>query len=368
MGKMRIGILTHPLRDNYGGILQAWAMQAILKRRGAEVETFAMTFSKQSRFELMLIQIKRAILKLIGKCDIPVFYEQKMQHVNQHFIRFIRDNITLRKIRSAKEIPSNEYDAIAVGSDQVWRDIFRGLCLTDDRADAFLYSLDDNCMRFSYAASIGIDTWTFTTDETKRIRKALQRFKAVSVRELSGVPLLLENADCKAEWVLDPTMLLTREDYRRLVKVNGGVNGTYKGKIVSYILDATEDKDKLINMVVSAKHGEHLELKISDENAVRTSIQEWITAIDDAKIVITDSFHGCVFSIIFGKPLIFIMNEERGNARFDSLIKKFGIDNNLVNTPDDFDPNKDYSLPKDINDKLSLYRKISNDFLDKALN
>lgn len=369
---MKVGILTHPLRDNYGGILQAWALQTILKSRGADVETFAMTPPKRPHFELALAQVKRTILKLIGRCDIPIFYERKMrkhkQHINQHFIKFVKNNIKIRKLRSVRDIPANEYDTIVVGSDQVWRDIYiRWLCLTDDRADAFLYNLDDKCLRFAYAASIGIDTWTFTPDETMRIRKALKLFKAVSVRELSGVPLLLEHADCKAEWVLDPTMLMSAENYRRLINANGGATGSYKGKIVSYILDATQDNDRLINKVMKAKGMAHVELQVTGEDAIRTPIQDWLEAIADAEMIVTDSFHGCVFSIIFGKPLIFIKNEERGNARFDSLIEAFGIGNNLVACSNDFDPDKDYSLPKDIDEKLAHYRKISNDFLDKAL-
>jgi len=369
---MKIGILTHPLCDNYGGIIQAWAMQTLLKRRGAEVETFAVTAPRPSRRELAVVQVKRVVLKLLGRYDGPIFYERKKRrhnrYINQHFIKFIRNNIKLRKIKSAKNIPADKYDAIAVGSDQVWRDIYiPWVYQVDDRSEAFLYSLDDSCMRFSYAASIGIDTWTFTEEETARIKEALKRFKAVSVRELSSVPLLLDNAGCKAEWVLDPTMLVSAEDYRRLIDANGGAGGSYRGKIVSYILDATADNDRLIGRVKDAWHREHVELQVTDAEAVRTPIQDWLEAIADAEVVVTDSFHGCVFSIIFGKPLIFIRNEERGNARFDSLIEAFGIGGNMVTGPDDFNPDKDYSLPKDIDRKFAQYREISNDFLDKAL-
>lgn len=372
MRKAKIGIFTHPLHSNYGGILQAWALQCVLRKRGFDVETFAISCPRQSKFQEAFVYLKRIILKFLGKYSGPIFLEisnrRIYNRVNGNLKRFVSQNIRLKRLKSINDVPQDVYDTIIVGSDQVWRDIYTNwISQSNRREDAFLYSIDGSFNRIAYAASFGIDSWTFNKEETIHIQDALKRFKAISVRESSGEWLLSNYANCKSQWVLDPTMMLNEQDYIQLYEsiVTNSVLG--KGKVVTYILDPSDDKNIIINKVVESRNSERLELNIIDENRKKTSIEDWLCAISNAEIVITDSFHGCVFSIIFRKPLIFIMNEDRGNARFDSLIEKFGIDNNLLSTPNDLISEKDYFLPSDVEEKLVDYRQISNNFLDKAL-
>lgn len=370
--KRKIGILTHPLHSNYGGILQAWAMQEVLRRRGFEVETFAVYSPKPSYVQELIAAAKRAILKVLHRCDLPVFYEYSLRRqyrrINHNILRFIRKNIKLRDIESIKHIPSKFYDTVLVGSDQVWRDIYvKRISGSDDSADAFLYNFKDECRRIAYAASFGIDVWSFTKEETVRIREALSRFSAISVREISGVSLLTDNVGCTAQCVLDPTMLLNSDDYLQLISNKSRRESGHGVKLVTYILDPSSEKEMLISRVLQAHNLSRVELNEIDESSVKISIEDWLYAMSSANIVVTDSFHGCIFSIIFGKPLIFIMNSERGNARFDSLIKMFGLENNLVATFKEFDIHKDYSLPNDIEEKLFNYRQISHQFIDNAL-
>ena len=366
---MKVGILTHPLHGNYGGILQAWAMQRILKKRGYKVETFDIRI-RLSRGRELIAAFNRLILKILRRYEGPIFCEYAMRRywygIRQDLLSFIKKNISLKRYDTIKDIPSGKYDIILVGSDQVWRDIYISyLFHTHDCEDVFLYNIAHSSRKVAYAASLGVDAWSYSTTETERIRQALSRFYAVSVRETSGVKLLAEHASCNAQWVLDPTMLVDADEYRDLYKKKE-VGAKYKDSVVSYILDSTPDKENLIKRVALSLNVEMHELKRA-EDVRQLSIEEWLYAIDQARIIVTDSFHGCVFSIIFRKPLIFVMNQDRGNARFDSLIEKFKLGNNLVTTSQDLEPDKDYHLPSDIDILLRQYRDESQAFLDKAL-
>lgn len=366
---MRIGILTHPLWDNYGGILQAWALQQVLLRRGHKVETFCITSGRSSLPRMVLIGIKRLFLNMKEHGDVPAFYElNKYLHdkkTDSQLLRFIKNNIHLHRIPSAKRIPEDLYDALIVGSDQVWRKKYINnlVCQTNDISDAFFYNIKKDIIRIAYSASFGVDIWEYDKSETKKIKEALSRFSGVSVRELSGIDLLKNNVEYSAVAVLDPTMLLGKEDYIKLIKDSSFTPNLDAPTVVSYILDKSKFKASLIRDVCSSRQIKNIELKKDTSDGIKLSIAEWLYYITNASIVITDSFHGCVFSIIFGKPLIFIKNEGRGNARFDTLIKHFGIENNLVTETTSFDLFKDYSLPKDLPEKISELRQKSLDFL-----
>ena len=96
-------------------------------------------------------------------------------------------------------------------------------------------------------------------------------------------------------------------------------------------------------------------------------VEQWLAAFRDAEFVITDSFHACVFSIIFHKPFIVIGNKQRGYARFLSLLQAFGLQRNLITSVKDYNPDVDYSIPISTYSKLDEWRKLSFNFLEKYL-
>ena len=165
-------------------------------------------------------------------------------------------------------------------------------------------------------------------------------------------------------FVLDPTMLLTPDDY--ISRLGITKKGTKK-EVVSYILDPSPETEKLISKVCEAKGLRRSELNRLNRDVARISVEEWVESIANAEIVVTDSFHGCVFSIIFNKPLIFTGNESRGNARFDSLISTFGIKDNCLSDIRDYDPAKSYFLPKEAQVNLEKMRIQSIAYLTDSL-
>lgn len=341
---MRVAILTLPLHSNIGGILQAWALQTVLEDMGHRVEVLMPRRMKsETSFE---VKVKRALLKLADRL---------------HDDDFKRKNIHFRFIESLTEDAVKGYDAIVTGSDQVWRkQYFCHMWQPTEIENAFLgFCADANIRRIVYAASLGLDYWEYDKTETQKIRDALDRVDAISVRELSAVDILRNATGHHASFVLDPTMLISPERYQALVKKK---LAKAPGGMISYILDNTDAKQQLIDKVTHTKQLQHIEL-----NRPGITVKQWVAAIATAEIVVTDSFHGCVFAIIFGKPLVFVTNTARGNVRFDSLIRTFGIGANLVANVDDYDPKKDYSLPTNLVEIITKLRQQSVHFLDTVL-
>lgn len=259
--------------------------------------------------------------------------------------RFVRENIHLTKpLRSsgalAKWVKYCGYDCIVVGSDQVWREIY-----SPDIEDFFLGFLpeDDKRLKITYAASFGTADSPISEAHLENCVRLAKRFDALSVRERSGVEILKDTFGLEARLVLDPTLLLTAEQYRFPVE------NTMAGGIVSYILDETDDKDSIIGQVAQSLGLNETKVRISSRSAnagtlLKPSVEEWLAAFATADFVVTDSFHGCVFSIINHKPFIAIANKDRGLERFTSLLGSFGLMDRLVFDHEEFEKKKSQIL------------------------
>lgn len=368
---MKIGILTLPLHTNYGGILQAWALQTVLEDMGHNVCVFGIKPEKShSQLLMPLVWGKRTLKKMLTKDETPIFAEIRTK--KKHSIkfssidRFISHRIKTKKIPALSKIKYEDFDTIVVGSDQIWRlEYIDWLWKTKKFEEAFLSFIDENKpKRIAYAASLGVADWNFNKETTSLIAKALNKFQAISVREISAVDILKESTNVNADFVCDPTMLLSAKEYIERLNINPDTNTG----IISYILDPNDNTTELIKSVSKAHNAAITEINMPDKNGSYISVEEWVRKIASTKMVVTDSFHGCVFSIIFRKPLIFIGNTSRGNARFDSLIRTFGLHKNMLSDISEFDPSFSYNLPEDIDARIEKLRNYSYSFIKNNLN
>ena len=205
---MKIGILTQPLATNYGGLLQAFALQKVLSEKGHDVTIIQR--EKNSAFYKILRKIKALISK-----NYVYMSSKAIDYVSQEVNKFINNNIPKRtkKINSTKalihEIDKYDFDAYVVGSDQVWRPSYS--------PNIYNYYLDfvekKTVKKIAYAASFGVEQWEYTSKQTKRCAELAKFFDLISVREDSGVDLCRNYLDVDAIHVLDPTMLLQKNDY-----------------------------------------------------------------------------------------------------------------------------------------------------------
>ena len=368
---MKIGIITLPLRLNYGGILQAYALQTILQRMGHEVQVINPPQGKyvlQSRFK-SLIHFKRFLLNKLGKSNIPVYAEELLNTqwpiISQHTQSFIDNKINVLKCQYSK-VPQGEFEVLVVGSDQVWRPAYSNLY------QCFLKFAESwSVKRIAYAASFGTDEHEYTEDQIKECGWLISKFDAISVRESSGVDLCKDYFHRDAEWVLDPTLLLHKEDYIHLFKDK--VKEKSPGNLLVYILDENEHKRNLIADLAKSKGLSPFNVKSKSdekyapvEDKIQPPVEEWLRGFYDADFVITDSFHACAFSIIFRKPFLVFANESRGLTRFYSLLTPLGIDDRIITKDTNFYHLKEIDFE---NVKLKLEQRISSSksFLKKNL-
>lgn len=329
---MKINIITQPLFSNYGGILQNYALQEVLRRMGHEPLTINVPKREPSRGPVWKEMAKTGInliKKLQGRYSSPFInpYTWAKKEYELSFPQriFIKKHINKTDVTApfapelADQFPA---EAWIVGSDQVWRP----WCTPFIRNYFFDFLERSDVRRIAYSASFGTDRWEISESDTPDIKRLLQKFDAVSVREKSGVKLCKENCGVDAIHLLDPTMLLTEEDYLLLTKEIDHPEGKY---IATYILDIDRNKTKVISGEATK-----FKLKVQSIGVMRKkgydSIESWISTIAHSDRVITDSFHGTVFSIIFNKPVMILGNKTRGNTRIDSLISFLRLKRNTL--------------------------------------
>lgn len=367
---MRIGILTLPLHTNYGGILQAYALQTVLERIGHEVEIINVPFTLPSISKVTIV--KRIIKKILGKYPGYINYEGKFNKwlpiVAQNLQSFKDKYIHMSHIYDDySAISSNDYDCIVVGSDQIWRPRM----LLSDISNAYLSFAEGwNIKRIAYSASFGTQNWEYTSVQTEKCKKLLKMFDAVSVREDSGVVNCLKYFGVKAVHTLDPTLLLTKNDYNELIKI---VSPTCNHQVFAYILDMNSEKQQMVkefsnknNYEIRTVNPELNNIKCDLNKRIVPSVEEWLIAFRDSDFIITDSFHACVFSILYQKPFAVIVNNERGSSRFLSLLSMFGLTDRMVNCLNDIESLEEIDYIQ-VYDKLALYREKSFSYFKENL-
>lgn len=385
---MKIAQLTQPLHINYGGILQAYALQTVLRGMGHNVVNIDRRLKKRYVFSLRLTPLRilsviKSILRkyLLHEGGIGINnpfredYNAMPAPLYSNLRAFIDENIIhTEPLFTTKDLTRcmsrHHFDAIIVGSDQVWRQEYSP-CITD----YFLTFLPCNSKvrRIAYAASVGIDEIDIEEDALPLCAEGIKRFDAVSVREEKARELLQKVFGVDSMVLLDPTMLLTQSEWGQLFSSDE----SKEAKVLAcYVLDENNAKKQVVDdvgktlqfgkteltMLPKASSGQPLELD---------SISTWLSTMANAEFVVTDSFHGCVFSIIFNKPFIAIANSDRGLSRFQTLLGHFNLQHRLIFSFEEYVKYKDDLLqPIDyepVNKIIEKLRIRSRQFLENVL-
>lgn len=378
---MKIGILTQPLHSNYGGILQNFALQQVLKKMGHEPCTINTQFKNTSAKIKFFSIIKRLILRVFYNKPIVIRAWTTVSENNiilYNMNDFISQNICLSEQKITSILPSSLdkycFDAYIVGSDQVWRPQY-----SPNLSNYFFDFLADDkkTIKVAYSASFGVDEWEYTDDETKNASLLINKFDAVSVRESTAVKLCKDYLHIDAEQMIDPTLLLTKEDYIELFSLD--TKTANNSSLTVYILDISPEKDEVVNTVANAlklipqrimpanKFSEVGRKQI--KKTIYQPVSKWIRSFMVSDYVVTDSFHGTVFSIIFNKPFIAIGNAGRGITRFTSLLEMLGLEKRLIFSPQEL-TSEMIHLPIDytkVNVLIKNEQQRAVKFLKKAL-
>ena len=366
---MKIGILTLDLNKNYGGILQCYALQTVLERMGNEVSVLYV--KKVAWYIRLRLIFSRFIKAYILKTE-PEYYGMKTEKeiLMQNTQPFINKYIRLKKVQGWQCFSEKDFNAIIVGSDQIWRPFY-----FQPIQNAYLSFAQSwkNVKRIAYAASFGTDEWEYTSEETKVCSELIKKFDAVSVRELSGVNLCRKYLQINAIQLVDPTLLLSPDDYLSII--SDATLTERRNGLLCYILDGTEEKYQFANILATQKgltpflvNNPKTETDEYFADRIQLPVDQWIAGFRDAEFVVTDSFHGCIFSILFNKPFIVIGNTIRGMSRINSLLKIFHLENRLVMVGDTQAFLERSSIPwEEINCILEKERKRAFEFLNQNL-
>ncbi|MBC6999402.1 polysaccharide pyruvyl transferase family protein [Cytophaga sp. FL35] len=365
---MKIAILTLPFNNNYGGLLQSYALQIILKRRGHDVTVLKVTsILPATSFKESVYRFLKIVL---GK---ERENQKRLKKISKNMKAFEEINMnTTAPIYSQEDFGSyDNFDAYVVGSDQVWRFDYT----KERRKNYFLdFVTNQNALKISFAASFGIDEWKLSKSQTQELSELASKFDSISVREKSGVKLCREHLNVTASHILDPAILVEPELYTGLICENKSDHIPSNGLLI-YMLDYGGDKQKTAEIISKELKCTPFRVGVQkanegtfDDKMVYPSVGSWIEGFKKAKFIITDSFHGCLFSILFNKPFIVYGNTSRGITRFDSILETFNLKKRFVIHSSEIsrkvlEEGIDYDR---INQIIASERELAQNFLDNA--
>lgn len=355
----KIAIITLNGYFNYGNRLQNFALQKTLQKMGYEVETLRIERNAKKRNNLYFI-----LRKLYRKTKLIISNPQEKSHYNREkrFIKFTNEYINetqnLYQITEKLEHLKHEYDYFVLGSDQVWNPKMNW------GSGVYFANFADSEQILSYSASFGISEIPEAkiSDYTKWISK----ISSISVREEDGARIVEELTGRKAEVVLDPTMLLSKEEWEE-VSSPAPVNSSY---LLTYFLGGIpKEYEEKITKYALSNNLEIINLgDINDSVSYETGPSEFIDYIQHSDIFFTDSFHGAVFSILFEKPFIAFrrIGSESMFSRIETLLKTFNFEGRIIDNIDLSENlmDMDYSLSGKI---LEEQKGKSIDFLQETL-
>lgn len=375
-GRPDVWVQTMPIvAKSYGCLLQATAMQRVLLDLGFTPITNAFSLPRRSwrtyaRYCLSILKgrsfksVRTWTLETAPYASLDAFARSHLSLTNR--VYGIRGGPVPKRFQ---QIP-----VAVVGSDQVWRPEYVNVLW-----GVFAYMSPRNPKRVSYAASFGLDNASeFPAAVNEEFGRNLREFKAVSVRESSGVDLCASEWAVEATQVLDPTMLLTGEEWTAYMGEARRASD-HSGDLVYIVLDTSPELEEQalalaervglkLRVLLPPRAESYVDYRRDPSRYEMPPVEEWLSAIFSAGMVLTDSFHASVFSILFETPFYTVRNEERGATRFDSLGIAAGVPAQFVAS----DMLKDVvSIPEidwgEVRRSLDERRQDSMEFLMKAV-
>ena len=313
---------------NYGALLTAYAIQKLIKSYG---------------YTCKLLDV--------GQRTNEQWYKNSFM---ENFAERFLDVTNKLNFKQCAEL-SKKVKGVILGSDQILR-----IEYIHYNINKYLLNwVDKNTKKIAISPSFGLskDKYSSVLNQNQDLKgllqSALSSFDYLSCREKSGKNIYKDIFNLEADYILDPVFLIDKNEYNEII--NSSKIDNYN-KIVSYILDENKNYNDLYKYFQEKENSEII--KLSNSYCLT---EDWLKSIKDCKLLLTDSFHGVCFALIFNKPFICIRNKARGDERFQSLIDEFDIQKNFVYTIDEiYKEDFDYSINYDLlNNKLE--RKIESD-------
>lgn len=368
---MKIGILTFHSGQNYGASLQAYALRKYLSEKGADVEVI--DFRKEKVFAGSKVKSYFAPARILRKAyEAP--YKKSLAQKSKRFDQFLSTYVieNTQPVANEENIGdiAKQYDAILFGSDQIWNTDPR----VYDRSKVFFGDFPYTGKKFSYAASFG-DSILRAKNNGEYIVEKLKDFKTISVRESTG-KVFLEESGIHAACSVDPTMLLDKNAWKSLINEKPIIDGKY---ILYYSVNCRKYSWEVAKQISKRVHLPVYNL-VAHPKIIRSGFRnyysggplEFLNILHNAEYVVTNSFHGVIFSIVFNKKFIPVFSEKDGKLELEerkySILQLVGLDD-LVTSSSRIHTLDDYCTINwtDVNDKRMKLVDDSQEYLKSVL-
>jgi hypothetical protein len=367
---MNAGLITYHAAYNYGSVLQAFATQVMLERLGCKCHVINYRFKGQKDF-YTIVRTKYGLkIFLLDAIQFPAFKDKRIRQ--NKFESFIGKNLNLTELiddPDNMEQIANLFDIYISGGDQIWSKYSSELYHEDWRWMNPYLLVFTNKKKISYATSIG----SMNRDDLFRIKSALCKYSHIAVRENSAAETLSNFLSRKINYVLDPTLLLDAHDYNSLIELP-----RYNEKFILYYTlrgfkEVSRQRKDLLKLSVKYQMPIYaitpfcyfLNSK-NYINVISAGIEEFLGYIKSSQLVITDSFHGSAFSIIFQKKFYSICKGWDTDYRKSELLNCLGLNNRISNSISDCDIVLDIDYCE-VEQKLNELKKESLKYLNNAL-
>lgn len=370
-------ILTLTGYLNYGNVIQRYALQEFLRKNGYNFVSYVDGFSvprhiyRHGRKKKLTTPLRA--VKRFFNYQKPYWYLPKFSEIYpeagrlENVINFVNEHIWIKPFD-----PRDNYKKYIVGSDQVWRNWWENREILGYYFFNFLKGR--KAKRIAYAASFGKDKIeeVMSKDDIEYVRPYLESFDNVSVREKSGVRMVEKTWGVKkVKEVADPTLLLTAEDYSKLIEVSD-VRYEKIQPIFAYIISETAETDRFMARIQESRKQAVTKVRAHGgaESDVLPPVELWLKGFRDAELAVTNSFHGMMFSIVNNTDFIIMGRENGGLSRIRDFLSEYGIEGRFV----DEDKLADFDLSElkpinwsAVNAKLKQRRKESGEWLLDSL-
>ena len=358
---MKVGIVTVHNVSNYGAVLQAYALKEIINNKHeCYIIDFDNTHVSKS---LKYIRFGRGFHAFLGMGKDILRLIPRLRVIRK-FKKFIKFKMNLINLNSFEV---SECDVFISGSDQIWNPA----CISSNKkfiSEYFLSFANENQKKISYASSCG--AYEFNNNEMKELKRYLSSYTSLSVREKTTSNFLSRELNRKVEHVLDPTLLLTKQEWLEKIGDNQCRGGDY---ILVYVIKKTKllketictIKSKLNMKVILVEQGIYFD-NIIDEHIRDAGPEDFISLINNAKFIITDSFHGTTFSVIFNKPFYSVSPGANVN-RISSLLTMLDLKSRIIHKEENI---KNINLDLDFseaNNRLMILINKSKEYLYSAI-
>ena len=378
---MKVGILTILNVNNYGAELQCCALYRKLQQLGYDAEVINYLFGihpehvfdgEKRTVPIPLKQLIKVKLLPVVQNMFCMFHQKNKRLRNKRFDEFHAkyNHLTSTVYPSVKSLYEAKfnYDVLCIGSDQVWN-YMKGYSL-----EPFFACFDkNNTKKITYASSIGLSSLSVEAEQV--FKKELTNFAYISVREQQASEILEKLLNRKIDVVLDPTLILNKKEWLEVAKYEICPKEKYllvyivTIKPCDYVLTLARHIAKQRNLkIVRICRDAYPEHSGSDVEEILTAgPSDFVGLFSKAEFVVTNSFHGTVFSINFSKPFYSVIKSHHStNSRLTSILKKLGLEDRIVPVGSQLPMISDIDF-SDPSAKLEAERNLSIEYIKKAL-